>query len=45
MKMGEKKEEKTKSLLQLTQLTCRWLNEYLKKNVSIWWDPLWLIYG
>ena len=39
MKMGEKKEEKTKSLLQLTKLTCRWLNE-LKKNVSIWWDPL-----
>ena len=39
MKMGEKKEEKTKSLLQLTELNCRWLIE-LKKNVSIWWDPL-----
>ena len=39
MKMGEKKEEKTKSLLQLTELTCKWLNE-LKKNASIWWDPL-----
>ena len=34
MKMGEKKGEKTKSLLQLTEFTCRWLNEYLKKNVS-----------